>query len=121
MPKKPTYDELEQRVKKFEQEVFDRKKSEEALEENEEKYRTILEGIEDSYLEVDLTGNFQFFNDSFCKLLGYSKDELIGMNNQDVLDKANAKKVYQIFTNVYKTEKPVTGVGWQIIRKDGTK
>lgn len=101
--------------------ITEKKKMEDALQRKEEKYRAILEGIEDSYLEVDLKGNFQFFNDSFCKMLGYSKDELIGMNNQDVTDKANAKRVYQIFTNVYNTEKPVTGVGWEIIRKDGTK
>ncbi len=121
MSEKPTYEELEQRVKKFKRDIIDFKQSEEALQESEEKYRTILEGIEDSYLEVDLKGNFQFFNDSFCKILGYSKNELIGMNNQEVLDKANAKKVFQIFTNVYNTEKPATGVGWEYIRKDGAK
>jgi len=101
--------------------ITERKQAETALQESEKKYRAILEGIEDSYLEVDLAGNFQFSNDSFCKLLGYSRDELIGMNNQDVTDKVNAKRVYQIFTEVYNTEKPAIGVDWEIIRKDGTK
>jgi PAS domain S-box-containing protein len=103
------------------EDITERKQAETALQESEKKYRAILEGIEDSYLEVDLAGNFQFFNDSFCKMLGYPKDELIGMNNRDLLDKANAKKVYQIFTEVYNTEKPAIGVDWEIIRKDGTK
>jgi len=101
--------------------ITERKQAEAALQESEKKYRTILEGIEDSYLEVDLAGNFQFFNDSFCKMLGYSREELTGMNNQDVTDKANAKKVYQIFTEVYNTEKPAIGVDWEIIKKDGTQ
>ena len=50
------------------------------LRQSEEKYRTILESIEDGYFEVDLAGNFTFFNDSICEILGYSRDELIGMN-----------------------------------------
>ena len=34
-----------------------------------EKYRDILESIEDGYFEVDLAGNFTFFNDSVCRAL----------------------------------------------------
>jgi PAS domain-containing protein len=37
---------------------------------SEGKYRTILESIEDGYFEVDLAGNFTFFNESTCKILG---------------------------------------------------
>ena len=48
--------------------------------ENEERYRAILEGIEDGYYEVDLAGNFTFFNDSLCRMFGYPPDELMGMS-----------------------------------------
>jgi len=90
------------------------------LKENERKYHTIFENIADSYLEIDLKGNFLFFNNSFCKLLGYSREELTGRNNQEFLDKENAKKVFKIFTQVYKSKKPVIGVTWEMIRKDGS-
>jgi len=46
--------------------ISGRKQMEEALQESEEKYRTILENIEDSYYEVDLAGSLTFFNDSLC-------------------------------------------------------
>jgi len=95
--------------------------AEEALRESEEKYRTILESIEDGYFEVDLTGNFKFFNDSMCKIRGYSKDELIVMNNRDYMDPETSKKVYEIFNRVYKTGESVKGVEWESIRKDGSK
>ena len=44
------------------------------LMESEEKYRSILETIEDGYCEVDLEGNLTFFNRAFCRILGYSEE-----------------------------------------------
>jgi len=52
----------------------ERKHAEEALRESEEKYRTILEKIEDGYYEVDLAGNFTFFNDSMCRIWDTQKE-----------------------------------------------
>ena len=101
--------------------ISDRKRAEKALLESEEKYRTILESIDDGYFEVDIAGNFTFFNDSLCKILGYSKDELMGMNNRQYTDEENAKKLYQTFNKAYTTGKPDKGFGWKILRKDGTK
>ena len=72
---------------------IERKRAEEALRQSEEKYRTILENIQDGYFEVDLAGNFTFVNDSVVPILGYSKDELIGMNNRQYTDTENAKKL----------------------------
>ena len=87
----------------------------------EEKYRNILENIQEGYFEVDLAGNFTFLNDAMCWIHGYPKKELIGMNNRQYSDKEIAKKVYQAFNKVYKTGKPHKEIDWQIIRKDGTK
>ncbi len=101
--------------------ITERKQAEEALRESEEKYRTILEDIEDGYYEVDIAGNFTFFNDSMCEILGYSQDEMIGMNNRQYMDEDNTKKVFQAFNRVYTTGKHTREFGWEIIRKDGTK
>ena len=98
-----------------------RKLSEKTQREKEEKYRTILETTEEGYYEIDLAGNFTFFNDPVCKLLGYSEKELMGMNNRNYTDKETAKKVFQAFNRVYKTGKSTKEFDWQIIRKDGTK
>jgi len=97
------------------------KRSEEALRESEERYRTILESIEDGYYEVDIAGNFTFFNDSLCRILGYSKEEMMGMNNRQYADPENAKKLYQIFNRVYRTGQSTRISDWEIIRKDGAK
>lgn len=82
---------------------------------------TTLENIEDGYWEIDLAGNYTFFNNAVCQIHGYAKEELMGMNNRQYTDPETAKKVYKAFNNVYKTGTPLKGLNWQIIRKDGTK
>ena len=99
----------------------ERKKADEALRVSEERYRTILESIDEGYYEVDLKGNFTFVNDSMCKIRGASMDELIGMNNQEYMDQKTAKRLYRNFNEVYRTGKPVKRIEWESIRKDGIK
>ncbi|MCJ7686427.1 MAG: PAS domain S-box protein, partial [Desulfobacteraceae bacterium] len=101
--------------------VSERKQAEEALQESEEKYRTILENIEDGYFEVDLRGNFTFSNDSLCRIHGYTGDELKALHYRDYMDSETAKRVYQVYNKIYKTENHAKGFGWDIIRKDGSK
>jgi len=101
--------------------ITERKQAEEALRESEERYRTILENIEDGYYEVDLRGDFTFFNDSLRRMLGYSKEEMLGMGNQQYTDEENRKKLFQAFNEVYRTGKSTKGFGWEVIRKDGSK
>jgi PAS domain S-box-containing protein len=83
--------------------ITERKRMEEALRQSEEKYRTILENIEDGYYKVGLGGNFTFLNDSMCRMSGYPTEELMGMNAQQYTDKENAKKMFQTFNKVYET------------------
>jgi PAS domain S-box-containing protein len=95
--------------------------SEAALRESEKKYRTILNNIEDGYFEVDLKGNFTFFNDALCRLIGYSATAMAGMNNREYMDDENAKKVFQTFNRVYETGKSTKGFDWEITKVDGSK
>lgn len=97
------------------------KQAEKKLRQSEEKYRTILEDIQEGYFEVDAAGNFTFFNNSTCHLLGYAPEELEGINYRQYTDQDNAKKLFQVFHNVFNTELPAEGFDWQIIRKDGNK
>jgi len=55
------------------------------------------------------------------RILGYHREELIGMNSRQCTDEENAKKLFKTFHEVYKTGKSAKGFDWQIIRKDGTE
>ena len=101
--------------------ITERKRTEEQLRESEEKYRNILENIEDGYFEVDLAGNFTFFNSSHCRIFGYPREEIQGVNYRVFIDAENAKKVFRTFNEVYVTGIPRKGFEWETIRKDGAR
>jgi diguanylate cyclase (GGDEF)-like protein/PAS domain S-box-containing protein len=101
--------------------ITERKRAEEELRKSEERYRTILEDIDEGYFEIDLKGNFTFVNDAECRDLGYSREELIGMNYRQYSDEATAKKLYEIYYNIYNTGKPVKRFPGQFISKDGRR
>jgi len=101
--------------------ITQRKQAEQGLRKSEEKYRNILKNIDDGYFEVDIAGNFIFFNDAMCRMLGYSGSEMMGMNNRQYMDQENARKVFQTFNQVFITGEPVKTFDWEIIKKDGAR
>ena len=99
--------------------ITERKRAEEALRQSEEKYQSILESIEDGYYEVDLAGNLTFFNDAMARINGYSRDEMMGMNNREYTDAENSKLLYRDYNRVYKTGEPSKGTVYEVITKNG--
>jgi len=100
--------------------ITPQKNAQEALRYSEERYRTIIETIQDGYFEIDLTGKYTFVNDVICQHLKYSREELIGMDNRKYQNEVNAKIAYQKFTDVYITGTPMKAFEMEVIRKDGT-
>ncbi|HAY37874.1 MAG TPA: hypothetical protein DCY53_00145 [Desulfobacteraceae bacterium] len=115
------YKELKETYHAYRREIINRVQAEEALYESDKKYKTILNSMEDGYWEVDLAGNLTFVNPALQRHLGYSQEELIGMNDRQFMTKDTAEKVFKIFNEVYRTGKPALASDWETIRKDGTK
>ncbi len=99
--------------------ITTRKRARERLMKSEERYRSILESIEEGYFELDLAGNFTFFNDALCKTSGYSREELMGVNNRKYTTEKTAKLLYDTFNQIYVTGKPAKVLDYEFIRKDG--
>ncbi|MFZ5645746.1 MAG: PAS domain S-box protein [Bacillota bacterium] len=102
----------------FVSDITERKLAEEALRESEEKYRTILDSIEDGYFEVDIEGNLTFFNNSLCKISGYSEEELIGVSYRSFIPDYSLSRVFKTFNMVFRTGKPEKLIDWEYIKKD---
>src|SRR5512139_1247471 len=89
--------------------------------ERHEQYWNILESMEEGYYETGLTGTFTILNGSMCRIFGYSKEELMGMNDRQYLDNETAKRMNQVYNTVYRTGEPAKECDYEITRKDGTK
>jgi len=96
-----------------------RKLAEEALEQSEERYRTIIEEMEEWYFESDLAGNIIFSNDVFADVLGYSLKELIGLNFRSFIKKEESDLVYKLFNQAFKAGKSTKNIPYEFIRTDG--
>lgn len=87
---------------------------------HEDKIQNILGSIEDGYYEIDLAGNFTFFNDALCRIHGRSRKELMGLNYKKYLNEENIELLFEAYNKVYKTGKPNKQLGLQATRKDET-
>ena len=92
-----------------------------SLRQSEERHQSIINVIEEGYLEVDLRGTTVFCNDSFCRITGYPKEELIGLNYREYMDEAMAKVVFAAYNEAYRTGVPNKGFHYEIIRKTGDR
>ena len=104
----------------FTRDITERKQEGEALRQSEERYRTILEEMEDAYFEVDLGGHFTFVNNAACRDLGYSREELLGMSYKKITVEEDIESVVRVFNEVYQTGVSNKGFPWTTVRKDGS-
>ncbi len=97
--------------------INNRKRAEQDLRESEEKYRTILESIEEGYYEVDSEGRFTFVNDSTSRILGQSKAELVHMNIHQFLVDPSARTFIDTFAQCRRTGRPVKAFDCELLRE----
>ena len=103
------------------QDISERHRSLKELRKSEERYRTILDSIEEGYFEVDLAGNLSFVNDSMCRICGFPRNEIIGNSYRKLMDNDTARRVFSVFNTVFKTGNPDKGFDWELIQKNTEK
>ena len=65
--------------------ISERRQAEEALKESEEKYRSILENMQDLFYRADLKGTITMISPAGARFAGYdSPDEMVGMDAADI-------------------------------------
>jgi PAS domain S-box-containing protein len=75
MAKKPTYEELEQKVKELEREALKCRRAEEALRECQKKFREFADSLPETVYETDAEGNVTFLNRTGREVFGYTLED----------------------------------------------
>jgi PAS domain S-box-containing protein len=87
----------------------------------DEKYRVILDNLNAALCETDLDGVIVKVYESFCRLSGYTEDELIGRNITDVFVPEENRE-YARNLRRYRVEKKVALLyDMEIVLKDGSR
>ncbi len=95
-----------------------RKEAEQAIRESEQRYRELVENIDDVMYVTDGAGNIIFLNKALERVSGFTRDELLKKNYMELLTPDSLRKVVELF----KTQKKGRDVGLfelSIVDKDG--
>lgn len=111
---------LEKSNRQLRDQIEARKEKEAQLRESEQKYRSIIENMENGYYEFDLNCNLTFYNDPLAEMLGYDPDELSGLNCRDYMDPVTAQKVIEEYETIRRTGRSSKLSRHTVIRRDGT-
>ena len=87
--------------------ITDRRNAEEALRLSERKFRTLVETMPYGLQENDTAGIITFSNDSHCKILGYTRDEMHGKPIWDFLCTDEERENLRQFLKHLIKEQPV--------------
>ena len=91
------------------------------LEKQIEQFETIFDTVQAGINVVDVNGKILFVNNAYCRMNGYSKQELIGRSLARILPDQDPKKGLEQYKKIIRKEivKPTTVESFNI-RRDGT-
>ncbi|HEV2694861.1 MAG TPA: PAS domain S-box protein [Verrucomicrobiae bacterium] len=98
--------------------ISERKRAEELLRASEGRYRTLFERAPDGIVIANTQGRYLDGNSSICRMLGYAREELIGLHSSDIVVPEQIQHVTPALEAIqsqsdYHRE-------WQFRRKDGS-
>jgi len=99
--------------------ITDRKKADQRITESEQRYKYLVESIEEGLIIADEKENFLFTNEAARDILGYSEEELENMNFKSFVSPNDFKKLQLETDNRIKGKHAKYEL--EITRKDGEK
>ena len=99
------------------QDISAHRQAEEAMRQTEERYRVLFETAKDAIFLTDESGRFADVNPAACESLGYSREELLGLRNNDI---DADPRGYEAFMKVKDDQESAITFEVNQRRKDGT-
>jgi PAS domain S-box-containing protein len=100
------------------EDITDRKRSEEALKESEDKYRQIFTTETDGIFLIDAqTHRFLDVNEAACRMYGYAREEFLNLHHMDIT--AQPEESAESITEVIREKRVFVGLRYHR-KKDGT-
>jgi PAS domain S-box-containing protein len=107
------------RLALFSVDITERKHAEEMLRKSEERYRMLVETMNEGLGIADENGSITYVNNRFCEMFRFSQDEMTGHPITDFLDKENQKIWKDQFARRRRGESKPYELTWS--SKDGRK
>lgn len=98
----------------------ERQHAEAALRRSEERYRNILESLDDAYYEVDLKGKPIYLNGAYARMLGYDHRDVAESDYRSRQTAAMTHVVFKAFNEVYRTGVSKKSQYWEYLHRDGS-
>ena len=117
MAQKPTYEELEQRVRELEKAGFESQLEKKALHEQVVHHRVLMDGSLDGIAIIDQKHRVVESNKRFAEMLGYTPEEVVHLHTWDWETKMTEAEIRSNFADLTKTK---TTFETRHRRKDGT-
>jgi PAS domain S-box-containing protein len=100
--------------------ITEQKRTEQALRESETRHRAIFEAAVDGILVADLeTKQFLTANEAICRMLGYTREEMVRLGVSDIHPREELPRVEAHFERMRHGD-PLLAADMSMVRKDGS-
>jgi PAS domain S-box-containing protein len=82
--------------------ITERRQAQEALQESEERYRSVMEAAPDPIIVYDMTGHVTYFNPAFTRVFGYTLEESTGKKMDHFVPEEQWKQAMEGIQNILK-------------------
>ncbi|TFH43264.1 MAG: PAS domain S-box protein [Chrysiogenales bacterium] len=85
----------------------------------DEKWREIIDSLDEGYYEVDRNGVLTFINLEMCKIVGYERSELLGKKYHVLFNPEEAARIKQSFREVFRRGISQRLTNWNFTDRNG--
>jgi PAS domain S-box-containing protein len=101
------------------QDITEKKQAEDALRESEERYRAVVENVQDGILIINDQYKVLFVNPMLCKISGYGEEELLGKDFRKFIHEESMRPVLDRYSKLVRGNNILEQREVKFIRKDG--